>query len=83
MTRLLAAVALCAAIAVAPAGAQEKRPLALYGWADYVDGAVLDAFTAETGIAVTYDSYDRPETAAATLGACRAVSQCSTRSRRP
>jgi putrescine transport system substrate-binding protein len=67
--RLLAAIAVCSVLAVTPAAANDRRTLALYGWADYVDGAVLDAFTAETGIAVTYDSYDRPETAAAALGA--------------
>jgi putrescine transport system substrate-binding protein len=68
--RLLAAAALtAAALVAAAAGAAERRALALYGWADYIDGSVLDGFTAETGIAVTYDSYDRPETAAAALAA--------------
>lgn len=71
MRRLLAVALLLAAglPAAAPAGAAERRTLALYGWADYVDGAVLDGFTAETGIGVTYDSYDKPETAAAALAA--------------
>lgn len=39
------------------AGAQEKV-VNVYGWEDYRDPAALQKFTAETGIAVRYDTYD-------------------------
>lgn len=47
--------------AVSGAGAQE-RVLNVYNWTDYIDPAVLERFTAETGIKVQYDVYDSLET---------------------
>jgi putrescine transport system substrate-binding protein len=44
----------------APSLAQEKG-VNVYAWADYFDPAVFDAFTKETGINVTYDTYDTNE----------------------
>ncbi len=45
---------------VAAAQAQEQV-VKIYNWSDYIDPAVLDAFTAETGIKVVYDVYDSNE----------------------
>jgi len=41
----------------APAGAEEKV-LNVYNWSDYVDPAIIEQFTAETGIKVNYDVFD-------------------------
>jgi spermidine/putrescine-binding protein len=35
--------------------------LVVYNWGDYIDDAVIDAFEAETGIEVTYSTYDTNE----------------------
>jgi putrescine transport system substrate-binding protein len=39
----------------APAG---ERIVNFYNWSDYIDPAVVEAFTRETGIAVKYDTFD-------------------------
>lgn len=49
-----------AAGAAAPAPAQNKV-VNVYNWSDYIDPAVLDDFTKETGIKVVYDTYDNNE----------------------
>src|SRR3954451_395469 len=38
------------------------RGLNVYNWTDYIDPAVLERFTAATGIKVQYDVYDSLET---------------------
>jgi len=53
----LSALALALAI---PAAAQE-RVVNVYNWSDYIDPKVLEDFTRETGIKVTYDTYDNNE----------------------
>ena len=60
MIRALATLLLLAAMAL-PACAQD-RVVNFYNWTDYIDPAVLDAFTSETGIRVQYDVYDSLET---------------------
>ena len=55
-----ASLVLSAAAALAPASAQEKV-VNVYNWSDYIDPAVLEAFTKETGIKVVYDTYDNNE----------------------
>ena len=45
---------------LSPAQAAE-RVVNVYNWSDYVDPAVLERFTAETGIRVVYDVYDTNE----------------------
>ena len=52
------AVAALAALAPAMAGAEE---LHLYNWGDYINPAVLEKFTEETGIDVTLDTYGSNE----------------------
>ena len=71
-----AAATLLAAVAVAGCGRksetqgsaapgaaapQEEKVLNVYNWSDYIDPAVIDAFTQETGIAVSYDVFDSNE----------------------
>jgi putrescine transport system substrate-binding protein len=62
MPRLL----LILALAVVTAGGRTNAPAAqagdrivnFYNWSDYIDPAVIEAFTRETGIAVKYDTFD-------------------------
>ena len=56
---LLAIVALC--VPAAQVAAQE-RIVNVYNWSDYIDPAVLEAFTRETGIKVRYDVFDSNDT---------------------
>ncbi len=60
---LLIAVAL-AVLCAGPAVAQPKgeRVLNVYNWSDYIDPAVLEGFTKETGIKVQYDTFDSNDT---------------------
>ena len=46
--------------AAAPASTEEKV-VNVYNWSDYIDPAMLEAFTAETGIKVNYDVFDSNE----------------------
>ncbi|WP_370875391.1 polyamine ABC transporter substrate-binding protein [Methylobacterium amylolyticum] len=55
------AALLAALLLAAPARAAEERVVNIYNWSDYIDPAVLDAFTKETGIKVVYDTYDNNE----------------------
>ena len=52
----LAAI-VCLAIPSVPS-AQPARSVNVYNWSDYIDPTVLKDFTQETGIAVTYDTFD-------------------------
>jgi putrescine transport system substrate-binding protein len=49
-----------AALLAAPALAQDEV-VNVYNWSDYIDPAILDRFTEETGIEVVYDVYDSNE----------------------
>jgi spermidine/putrescine transport system substrate-binding protein len=51
---LLVALALCA---VGTVTAAPKGELNLFGWSEYVPQAVIDGFTAETGIKVNFETY--------------------------
>jgi putrescine transport system substrate-binding protein len=53
-----------AAVLLALAGAAhaEERVLNVYNWTDYIDPAVIERFTRETGVTVRYDTYDSLET---------------------
>ncbi|MCV0424190.1 MAG: extracellular solute-binding protein [Roseibium sp.] len=46
------------AIACVGSAAAGTGNLVIYNWSDYLDPAVIEAFEAETGIKVTYDTYD-------------------------
>lgn len=52
--------ALALALGLSPVAAQE-RVVNVYNWSDYIDPKMLDLFTKETGIKVTYDTYDNNE----------------------
>jgi putrescine transport system substrate-binding protein len=56
---LIPALALAALLVSLPSGgqAQQKR-VNFYNWSDYIDPEVLREFTRETGIQVTYDTFD-------------------------
>ncbi len=45
----------------------EEHVLNVYNWTDYIDPAVIERFTKETGIKVRYDTYDSLETLEAKL----------------
>lgn len=47
--------------------ARAQNELKIYNWSDYINPAVLDAFTRETGIRVIYDTYDQKEQVEAAL----------------
>jgi putrescine transport system substrate-binding protein len=57
---LLSAASLALAGWTAAASAQD-RVVNVYNWSDYIDESILDDFTAETGIKVTYDVFDSNE----------------------
>lgn len=59
MKSLLAAPLLLALFFCAPFSASAaERMVSIYGWGDYMDPKVIEDFTKETGIIVTYDTYD-------------------------
>jgi putrescine transport system substrate-binding protein len=51
----------------APAHPEQQRVVNFYNWSDYIDPAILDSFTAETGIKVRYDTFDSNDTLEAKL----------------
>ena len=51
----------------APAHPEQERVVNFYNWSDYIDPAVLDGFTANTGIKVRYDTFDSNDTLEAKL----------------
>jgi spermidine/putrescine transport system substrate-binding protein len=57
----------CRAPEPAPTPAVRGGTLVLYSWAEYMPQAVLDQFRAETGIAVTYLTYDSQDEASAAI----------------
>jgi putrescine transport system substrate-binding protein len=56
-TIISALIATIILLGPAPPAAAE-RVVNFYNWSDYIDPAVLEAFTRETGIAVKYDTFD-------------------------
>jgi spermidine/putrescine-binding protein len=68
-------LAACAGGTPAPGGAPtsaagaEDKVLNLFAWSEYVPQALLDGFTAETGIKVNYDSYASNEEMLAKISA--------------
>lgn len=59
----LACVAGAAAslVAVATGSFAKDREVKVYNWSDYIDESILEDFTKETGIKVTYDVFDSNE----------------------
>ena len=52
-----------------PARAEEEKVLNIYNWSEYIPQAVLDQFTAETGIKIVYSTFDTNEAMYAKLRA--------------
>lgn len=61
MTRFQTSVCATLALALTPSIALAEGQLNLYNWGDYINPAVLEAFTEETGIEVTLDTYGSNE----------------------
>jgi putrescine transport system substrate-binding protein len=59
LARLIVLVAML--VTVAGAADAEERIVNIYNWSDYIDPKVIEDFTKETGIKVTYDTYDSNE----------------------
>jgi putrescine transport system substrate-binding protein len=55
------------AVLTLAAAAAAQNELKIHNWSDYINPAVLDAFTRETGIRVIYDTYDQKEQAETAL----------------
>jgi len=49
------------AAGMSPPSAAQQREVRVYNWTDYIDPAVLERFTRESGIRVIYDTYDSNE----------------------
>ena len=52
---------LAVGFALVSGAAAQERVVNVYNWSDYIDPKVLEDFTKETGIKVTYDTYDNNE----------------------
>ncbi len=50
------------ALMLSALAAKAQGEVRVYNWSDYINPAVLDAFTRETGIKVVYDTFDQMET---------------------
>lgn len=57
MKRLASLVVLAVALAACSSPEKETRELNLFAWSEYVPQAIIDGFTAETGIKVNYETY--------------------------
>jgi len=61
MARWAKAFGLGLALLLTACGGKPADELRIYNWSDYIDPALLEQFTAETGIKVTYDTFDSNE----------------------
>lgn len=57
MKRLASLVLLAVALAACSSPEKETRELNLFAWSEYVPQAIIDGFTAETGIKINYETY--------------------------
>jgi len=60
MLRIKTLIAMALLIVAGPLAAQptKERTVNVYNWSDYIDPAVLEDFTKQTGIRVKYDTFD-------------------------
>lgn len=56
-----------AALCIAATASSQDKVVNVYNWSDYIDTAILEEFTAETGIKVVYDVFDSNEVLEAKL----------------
>jgi putrescine transport system substrate-binding protein len=61
-TALQGVIAGVALLAAASEAGAEERQLFIYNWSDYIDMSMVEEFSKETGIKVTYDLFDGYET---------------------
>lgn len=61
MGRIGTALAFGLALVLSACGGKSADELRIYNWSDYIDPALLDEFTKETGIRVVYDTFDSNE----------------------
>ncbi|MBI3698812.1 MAG: extracellular solute-binding protein, partial [Afipia sp.] len=61
IVRIFSLVSIIATLVILPVQAQE-RSVNFYNWSNYMAPGVLEQFTKETGIKVTYDTFDANET---------------------
>lgn len=54
-------LAVAAAVLAAGTAFAQEKVVHVYNWSDYIDPAILEEFTKETGIKVVYDVYDGNE----------------------
>ncbi len=72
LTKMVGMTALAlAALAAAPAMAEEEKVLNIYNWSDYIADDTIKNFEQETGIKVRYDNFDSNEILHAKLVAGR------------
>lgn len=74
--RVVPAVLVCLVVVACSGGTPPQAPapaavVNVYNWSNYVDPAVLERFTAETGIEVNYDTFDSTEAMEGKLAAGR------------
>lgn len=69
MKSYVTATLLAAVLGLGAQAASAEEKLVLYNWFDYLPKTLLDKFTAETGIAVTVETYDSNEAMLASLKA--------------
>lgn len=69
MKSYVTATLLAAVFGLGAQAASAEEKLVLYNWFDYLPKTLLDKFTAETGIAVTVETYDSNEAMLASLKA--------------
>ena len=50
-----------ALVGLVSAASADDKVVNIYNWSDYIDPAMLEKFTADTGIKVVYDNYDNNE----------------------
>lgn len=67
----VASVLVVSLMALAPYVAAQEKTVHFYNWSDYIDPAMLEEFTKETGIKVVYHTYDNIKIAEAKLRAGR------------
>lgn len=63
LARTAAAAALALSLMSCAPKSSSQAELRIYNWSDYIDPAILADFTKETGIKVTYDTFDSNEVA--------------------
>src|SRR3990172_3583118 len=59
--RVLASGAAIAALVYGYSAFAADREVRVYNWSDYIDESIIEDFTKETGIKVTYDVFDSNE----------------------